>query len=753
MATSFLLYTFSDIINTRLEVVTTLLNVTTCKAELYFVTLVFVPIRNQIILPLMKKIFILFTVLLSTVIANAQIVYLKGVLQGSQQVPATATGAGGVVILKYDMATNFLQLWGNYRGLSGTVTGSHIHGSAAPGANAPILFNLANTGGTDGGLKGTATLTDAQEADLIAGLMYVNVHTGANPGGEIRAQVTRVTEGKAVFLNGRLQGAQSTPPDTSQATGAANVLLDTSTHTLWITATYTGLSAAANNAHIHTGAPDVSGPVSIFVKFTPAKSGSIDTSRVISVQNETDILNNNTYLNIHTSTYPAGEIRGQLLQSTTMRFFAGVLQGSQEVPAPPMATSGRGTVIVRYNTETNRFELTGDYQNLTSNATISHVHGPAPVGSAANPIFDITNTGGLMGTLTMTRTLTEDEEVQLLAGDWYANVHTINNPNGEVRAQLVPLSQGETQYLNAGLDADEERAAFPGSTIVSGGIGTATAVLDRITRDIYLTASYSNLSSNINNAHIHRGPAAVSGPVSIPLQFVPGNTAGTVTGSAKNISASLMDSIVLGNSYINIHTTNYGSGEIRGQLANLVLPVKLTYFNGNKDQNRIALVWESAQELNLKSYDIEQQNMETGAWIKKGTVNANGGSLATKYRFDDIPLASKTDYLFYRLKMIEVDGKVTYSNIIRINFSKSIAVLTIMPNPVVNGSLRFAITGLSNNQKADVSIIDFNGRLMKRTTASTFINGSVDVSNLSAGMYKLVIKTGDTTLQETFTKQ
>jgi hypothetical protein len=702
----------------------------------------------------MKKIFILFTILLSTVIAHAQTVYLKGVLQGSQEVPATATGAGGVVILKYDMATNFLQLWGNYRNLSSTITASHIHGPAAPGTNAPVLWTLTNTGGTSGGLKGTATLSDAQEADLIAGLMYVNVHSQPPfDNGEIRAQITRVTQDKAILLTGRLQGAQSTPPNNSPATGATNVLLDTSTHTVWVTATYSGLVAAANNAHIHTGAPDVSGPVSIPVKFTAATSGSLDTSRVITTQNETDILNGNTYLNVHSATYPAGEIRAQLLQSTTLRFFAGVLQGSQEVPAPPVATSGRGTVIVRYNTESNLFELTGDYQNLTSNVTASHVHGPAPVGSSANPVFDLTNTGGTMGTLTITRTLTEDQEVQLLAGDWYANVHTANNPNGEIRAQLMPLSPGETQYLTAFLDPDEERGAFPGSTIVSSGVGNAIAVLDKITRDIYLTGSYSNLSSGITNSHIHRGPVAVSGPVSIQLQFVAGTTAGTVTGSARNISATLIDSIINGNSYVNVHTTTNGSGEIRGQLADLVLPVKLTYFNGSKNQNTISLVWESAQELNLKSYDIEQQNMETGAWIKKGTVNATGGSIATKYRFDDIPLASKTDYLFYRLKMTEADGKVTYSNIIRINFSKSTGVLTIMPNPIVNGALRFAITGLLSNQKADVSITDFNGRLLKRTTASTLINGSIDVSNLSAGMYRLVIKTDDTTLQETFIKQ
>ena len=82
-------------------------------------------------------------------------------------------------MLTYDM---------EYSGLTGPVTAAHLHGPADPGANAPVLvpFQAAPSP-----IKGTATLTDAQVADLMAGKMYANIHTAANPGGEIRGQMVR----------------------------------------------------------------------------------------------------------------------------------------------------------------------------------------------------------------------------------------------------------------------------------------------------------------------------------------------------------------------------------------------------------------------------------------------------------------------------------------------------------------------------------------------------------------------------------
>jgi CHRD domain len=104
-----------------------------------------------------------------------------------------APGAGitsmgkGAGTFTLDPATKGLTYTVTFEGLTGPATVAHIHGPAEPGANAGPVAPLA---GTTSPLTGAATLTDAQIAELNAGKYYVNVHTGANRGGEIRGQIT-----------------------------------------------------------------------------------------------------------------------------------------------------------------------------------------------------------------------------------------------------------------------------------------------------------------------------------------------------------------------------------------------------------------------------------------------------------------------------------------------------------------------------------------------------------------------------------
>ena len=99
-------------------------------------------------------------------------------------ITSTGKGAGSFT---YDPATHVLTYNVTYEGLSGPAVAAHIHGPAAPGANGPPVVPFANAASP---ITGTATLTDAQAADLAAGKWYVNVHTAANKGGEIRGQIT-----------------------------------------------------------------------------------------------------------------------------------------------------------------------------------------------------------------------------------------------------------------------------------------------------------------------------------------------------------------------------------------------------------------------------------------------------------------------------------------------------------------------------------------------------------------------------------
>lgn len=697
----------------------------------------------------MRKIFTLSLLLIVTIAANAQMRYLRGQLNAGQVATPSSSSGSGIIIVKYNTTTKVLQHFGNYRGLSAPVSSAHIH-TGGINVDGPIVMTLANSGGTDGTLMGSQVLTAAQETDLLAGNMYTDVHTSAFPAGEIRAQLTVTADGQTLFFSSRLQGAQADPPNGSVASGNVYSIIDKSTNRLYLTGSYNNLTAAANFADLHNGAPNTSGASLTTINYSPSTSGTLNTIKQLTAADVDLYVNGNVYVDIHTGTYSNGEVRGQLSMLSELRYFAGALNGAKEVPAN--TSPARGTVIVRYNTVTNLLELTGDYQRLSATISGSHIHGPATPTTTAPVLYDVTNTGGTMGTLTASITITEAQETDLLAGNTYVNVHSTTFPNGEIRAQLLPSTSGQTEYITGRFSAAQSVAT---PAVVSSGTGTTTVLLDKATRKIYVTANYSGLTSGITNSHIHRGAAGTNGPVSIQLYFVPGTTSGTVTGPVDTvISATLADSIINGFSYLNIHTTNYPAGEIRAQLGDLVLPVKLAYFNGYKERNTVALIWESAQEVNVKHYEVEQLNQETGEWIKKGTVAATGGSTSAKYRFDDMPAIGTKEFILYRLKMVDLQGTVSYSSIIRINYSQTKAALNLLANPVVNGTLGFTVSGLANNnQKAEISIIDFSGRIVHKQSASTLLNNFVNVSKLSKGMYKLVVKTNSTVLQETFSRQ
>ena len=114
---------------------------------------------------------------------------MKATLDGKSETPPNTSAGTGKADIDYDAATKKLSWTLTYSGLSGPATAAHFHGPAEPGKNAGVAVAIPNAGTSP--VTGSATLTDAQAADLEAGKYYVNIHTAANPGGEIRGQVTK----------------------------------------------------------------------------------------------------------------------------------------------------------------------------------------------------------------------------------------------------------------------------------------------------------------------------------------------------------------------------------------------------------------------------------------------------------------------------------------------------------------------------------------------------------------------------------
>ncbi|HEY3848297.1 MAG TPA: CHRD domain-containing protein [Acetobacteraceae bacterium] len=121
--------------------------------------------------------------------ASAATLQFHATMNGASEVPPKKTAATGEAMATLDTAKKELTYTVSFENLSGPATAAHFHGPAAPGKNAGVAVPIGGAGPTSP-VHGSATLTDAQIKDLRAGMWYVNVHTAANPGGEIRGQVT-----------------------------------------------------------------------------------------------------------------------------------------------------------------------------------------------------------------------------------------------------------------------------------------------------------------------------------------------------------------------------------------------------------------------------------------------------------------------------------------------------------------------------------------------------------------------------------
>ncbi|MEP6722982.1 MAG: CHRD domain-containing protein [Variovorax sp.] len=110
----------------------------------------------------------------------------SGAMNAASEVPPNMTRGSGMAEAWLNKDTNVLKYKITYSGLSGPATAAHLHGPASAGENAGVVLPFASAASP---IEGQATLTPAQAADLMTGKWYANVHTAANPAGEIRGQL------------------------------------------------------------------------------------------------------------------------------------------------------------------------------------------------------------------------------------------------------------------------------------------------------------------------------------------------------------------------------------------------------------------------------------------------------------------------------------------------------------------------------------------------------------------------------------
>jgi len=240
-------------------------------------------------------------------------------LSGDNEVPPVDTDASGRVVLALEGDTLYYRLMASD---IVSVTQAHIH-DGPPGVNGPVLHWLYDPSGVNapGGplpVSGSFTVTQEVADDLMAGNLYVNVHTSANTGGEIRGQLEEFTPLPTQFL-AVMNPQQETHEVDSDAEGITRFTLVT-TDTLDFEITVADI-VSITQAHIHTGWPGEAGPpvhwlydvTGVNAPGGPFGPGSpISGTVTLAAPDLVDLLTGYYYVNVHTESYGAGEIRGQI---------------------------------------------------------------------------------------------------------------------------------------------------------------------------------------------------------------------------------------------------------------------------------------------------------------------------------------------------------------------------------------------------------------------------------------------------------
>ncbi len=176
-----------------------------------------------------------------------------------------------------------------------------------------------------------------------------------------------------------------------------------------------------------------------------------------------------------------------------------------------------------------------------------------------------------------------------------------------------------------------------------------------------------------------------------------------------------------------------------------VVPIKITSFTAIPKGTQVNLQWIVSVQINVAAYEVEFSNNGRN-FDKIATVTSNGNQGAT---YDAVHTSPITGINFYRIKTIENDGTINYSEIRRVNFGKGGEII-IYPNPASTGVVNITLTGSMIGKAATVSIISMDGKLIsQQKIVSAAQTETLDVSKLAKETYVVRIVTDTEVVNKT----
>ena len=222
------------------------------------------------------------------------------------------------------------------------------------------------------------------------------------------------------------------------------------------------------------------------------------------------------------------------------------------------------------------------------------------------------------------------------------------------------------------------------------------------------------------------------------------NSTRTGTNNVDNFERVDIDNPIAGGIYTITITKATGSPDAArdytliatGLLNTVTLPLHLINFSGGEQTGGNLLQWLTAEESGGSYFELEVSNNGT-TFTKLTTVNSRGGS-NNSYSYTDASTYSSKVY--YRLKTIDSDGKISYSTIVTISKGNSLQAITLFPSPA-NDVLN--IQSNSSYLKTKGALYDAYGRLLQSVVITNIVQ-QLNIQSLPAGVYTIKFQNGKT---------
>lgn len=165
------------------------------------------------------------------------------------------------------------------------------------------------------------------------------------------------------------------------------------------------------------------------------------------------------------------------------------------------------------------------------------------------------------------------------------------------------------------------------------------------------------------------------------------------------------------------------------------LPITLLSFEAAKQGSKVSLQWEVSSAINFSHFDIERSSNAL-SFMKIGVVN--GTAASTYNSIDAFPTKGNN---YYRLKLVDRDGKFTYTPVRVVNFGDAEDFISIYPNPVVTQT-RLVLSAAMMREPIVLNVINSLGQVVihQKIVANSLSVVQLDCSRLPAGMYVVHLK-------------